>query len=213
MARSRILIADDHLILLEGVRRLLEADYDVVGCAADGRELVASAMELKPDVVLLDIGMPLLNGIEAARQILRTGYKVKVIFLTQQSDKNYVQEAFRAGASGYVLKQSAASELVTALREVLSGAHYVTPLIAGEGAGGSFHPDSNMSDLFGGALTPRQREVLQLVAEGKSAKEIATMIGISVKTVEFHKGAIMDQLGIRTTAELTRYALNHGIVG
>lgn len=212
MARARILIADDHLILLEGVRRLLEVDYDVVGCAADGRELVASALELDPDVVILDIGMPLLNGIEAARQILRTGSKVKVIFLTQQSDKNYVQEAFRAGASGYVLKQSAGSELVTALREVLRGSHYVTPLIAGEQGGGSFEPGTNISELFGGPLTPRQREVLQLVAEGKSAKEIAAIVGISVKTVEFHKAAIMDQLGVRTTAELTRYAVQNGIV-
>jgi DNA-binding NarL/FixJ family response regulator len=207
------LLADDHAILLDGVRKLLESEYDIVGSAADGRELVASALRLSPDAVLLDIGMPLLNGIEAARQIQRSAPHVKVIFLTQQSHKSYVQEAFRAGAVGYVLKQSAATELTTALREVLQGRYYVTPLVAGDELIARMDRSTNPSEWFGGALTPRQREVLQLVAEGKTAKEIASVIGISVKTVEFHKAAIMEELGLRTTAELTRYALQHGIVG
>jgi DNA-binding NarL/FixJ family response regulator len=207
------LLADDHAILLDGVRKLLESEYDIIGSAADGRELVASALKLSPDAVLLDIGMPLLNGIEAARQIQRSAPHVKVIFLTQQSHKSYVQEAFRAGAVGYVLKQSAATELSTALREVLQGRYYVTPLVAGEELSARLDANTNPSELFGGSLTPRQREVLQLVAEGKAAKEIAQIVGISVKTVEFHKAAIMEELGLRTTAELTRYALQRGIVG
>jgi DNA-binding NarL/FixJ family response regulator len=207
-----LLLADDHAILLDGVRKLLEAEYDIVGIAADGRQLVASTLELSPDAVLLDIGMPLLNGIEAARQIQRSAPHVKVVFLTQQSHKSYVQEAFRAGAFGYVLKQSAASELAAALREVLNGRYYVTPLVGGKELIDSLDANTNPSELFGESLTPRQREVLQLVAEGKAAKEIAAIVGISVKTVEFHKAAIMEELGLRTTAELTRYALQHGIV-
>lgn len=212
MRRSTLLLADDHTILLDGVRKLLESEYEIVGCAADGRELVAATLGLCPDAVLLDIGMPLLNGIEAARQIQRNSPHVKIVFLTQQSHRSYVQEAFRAGAAGYVLKQSAATELSTALREVLDGRYYVTPLVAGDEVASRLDPNTNPSELFGGTLTPRQREVLQLVAEGKAAKEIAAIVGISVKTVEFHKAAIMEELGLRTTAELTRYALQHGIV-
>lgn len=212
MRRATLLLADDHTILLDGVRKLLEAEYDIVGCAADGRELVAATRRCSPDAVLLDIGMPLLNGIEAARQIHYNSPDVKIVFLTQQSHRSYVQEAFRAGAAGYVLKQSAATELATALREVLQGRYYVTPLVAGKELASRFDASASPSELFGGTLTPRQREVLQLVAEGKAAKQIAAIIGISVKTVEFHKAAIMEELGLRTTAELTRYALQHGIV-
>jgi DNA-binding NarL/FixJ family response regulator len=156
--------------------------------------------------------MPLLNGMEAARQIHASAPNVKVVFLTQQSHRTYVEEAFRAGASGYILKQSAASELVSALHEVLSGRYYVTPAVAGADIAAQLNGVANPADLFGSRLTPRQREVLQLVAEGKAAKEIAGIIGISVKTVEFHKAAIMEELGLRTTAELTRYAMEHGIV-
>ena len=205
-------MADDHAILLEGVRRLLEPEFEIVGTASDGRQLVASTLELHPEVALLDIGMPLLNGIEAARQIRASAPNVKVVFLTQKSHRTYVQEAVRAGASGYILKQSAASELVSALHEVLSGRYYVTPVIAGAEIASQLNGKANPADLFGSGLTPRQREVLQLVAEGKAAKEIAGIVGISVKTVEFHKAAIMEELGLRTTAELTRYAIEHGIV-
>jgi DNA-binding NarL/FixJ family response regulator len=206
------MMADDHAILLEGVRRLLEPEFDIVGTASDGRQLVESTLQLQPEIALLDIGMPLLNGIEAARKIHASAPAVKVVFLTQQSHRTYVQEAFRAGASGYILKQSAASELVSALHEVLSGRYYVTPAIAGGDIASQLNGDTNPADLFGSGLTPRQREVLQLVAEGKAAKEIAGIVGISVKTVEFHKAAIMEELGLRTTAELTRYAIEHGIV-
>ncbi|HYP06136.1 MAG TPA: response regulator transcription factor [Bryobacteraceae bacterium] len=210
--RATVLVADDHPILLEGVRRLLETEYDIVATAADGRELVAATLRLSPDIVLMDIGMPLLNGIEAARLIKRNAPQVKIVFLTQQSHRSYVQEAFRAGAAGYVLKQSAATELIRSLREVLQSRYYVSPVIAGADLTARLDPNKNPSDLFGGALTPRQREVLQLIAEGKAAKEIAGIVGISVKTVEFHKAAIMEELGLRTTAELTRYALQHGII-
>jgi DNA-binding NarL/FixJ family response regulator len=211
MPPPRVLIGDDHAILVEGIRKLLETEYDITGSAADGRELVLLACELQPDIVLLDIGMPLLNGIEAARQIRRECPRARIVVLTQQSDRRYVQEAFRAGVHGYILKQSAASELAAALKEVLKGHYYVTRTLAPED--GPINPGINPAELFGGGLTPRQREVLQLVAEGKAAKEIASIIGISVKTVEFHKAAIMDELGLRTTAELTRYAIRHGIVG
>ena len=212
MNRPRVVIADDHHILVEGVRRLLDGDYDVVGTAGDGRELVRIATDAYPDLVVLDVGMPMLNGIEACRQIRDAVPSAKIVFLTQQADKAYVHEAFRSGASGYVLKQSAATELLQGVREVLAGRYYVSPSITSEEAKARFDPHRNPSELFGGVLTARQREVLQLVAEGKAAKEIANAMGISVKTVEFHKSAVMDQLGLRTTAELTRYAIEHGIV-
>jgi DNA-binding NarL/FixJ family response regulator len=212
LPRSRLLIADDHAILVEGVRKLLQSEYDIIGSATDGRELVSFASRLQPDIVLLDIGMPLLNGIEAARQIRQECPVAKIVVLTQLSDKDYVRESFRAGVHGYVLKQSASSELATALSEVLKGRYYVTPAIAAQMIQGPLDPEVNPANLFGTGLTPRQREVLQLVAEGKGAKEIAAIIGISVKTVEFHKSSIMDELGLRTTAELTRYAIQQGIV-
>jgi DNA-binding NarL/FixJ family response regulator len=211
MTRPRLLLGDDHHILLEGMRHLLERDYDIVGTATDGRELVELARQLAPNAVVLDIGMPLLNGIEAARMIREAAPDIRIVFLTQQSARSYVQEAFRVGASAYVLKTSAYADLLEALRQTFLGRCYVSPLLRPDEAVGSLNMRLNPADLFGGHLTSRQREVLQLVAEGKSGKEIAIIIGISVKTVEFHKAAIMDQLGLRTTAELTRYALEHGI--
>jgi DNA-binding NarL/FixJ family response regulator len=211
MSRPRLLLGDDHHILLEGMRRLLERDYEIAGTGGDGRELVELAVRLVPDIVVLDIGMPLLNGIEAARQIRDLVPSVKIVFLTQQSARTYVQEAFRAGASAYVLKHAATTDLLDALHQALHGQYYVSPLIQPPENGAPFNPKVNPRDLFGGHLTARQREVLQLVAEGKSAKEIAAIIGISIKTVEFHKASIMDELGLRTTAELTRYAIEHGI--
>jgi DNA-binding NarL/FixJ family response regulator len=210
----RLLLGDDHNILLEGIRRLLETDFEVIGTAANGRELVAAASRLNPDVIVLDIGMPLLNGIDAARQILQNSPDAKIVVLTQHSDMAYVREAFRAGASAYLLKQSAAGELLPALQTVLQGGSYVSRTITEfsglfmEGA----DPKTILAQSFTRDLTPRQREVLQLVAEGKAAKEIAAILGISIKTVEFHKSSIMDELGIRTTAELTRYAIAHGII-
>ena len=209
---ERILLADDHQVLLEGMRKLLEPEFSIAGTAADGRELVEKAITLRPDVAVLDIGLPLLNGIEAARQIGEKAPGVKIVVLTQQTDQAYVREAFRAGARGYVVKQAAASELQRALRAAVKGEYYVSPSLLSGDIQARLDPKVNPSELFGGVLTPRQREVLQLVAEGKAGKEIAALLKISPKTVEFHKACIMDQLGMKSTAELTRYAIQHGLI-
>ena len=212
MSRPRILIGDDHEIILEGLRSLLAKDFEIVGFAVNGRDLVAEAGRLKPDAVLLDVSMPVLNGMEAARRIKEQAPWVRLLFVTQKSDREYVQAALRNGASGYVLKQVAVSEVGVALREILAGRYYVTPLLRTGIPDALFHSQHNPSELFGQALTPRQREVLQLLAEGKSNKEIAAALSISVKTVDFHKAGIMEELSLRTTAELTRYAIEHGII-
>lgn len=213
MSKPRVLLGDDHHLIVEGMKSVLANDFDVVGVASNGRDLLTEAQRLKPDAVLLDISMPLLNGIEAARQIKQILPASKLVFVTQASDRAYVQTAFRIGASGYVLKQSLAGELVNALREVLAGAYYITPLLRKGIPEQLFNSQQNPSELFGETLTPRQREVLQLVAEGKSNKEIASVLEISIKTVEFHKAAIMQGLGLHNTAELTRYAIEQGLVG
>jgi len=210
--KIRTLVADDHSVVLEGLRRILEvAGCELVGTAEDGRSLVQMAETLKPDLIVLDISMPELNGIEAARQLRKLNHKMPLIFLSMHTDAVYVREAFRAGGNAYLLKKTAVSELSQAVREVMGGRHYLTPLVTKQtitelmaSPGGS---------NFGSELTRRQREVLQLVAEGKTAKEIATALTISVKTVEFHKTSIMDALGLRSIAELTRYAVEHGIIG
>lgn len=207
--RARILLADDHSLVAAGISKLLEAEFDLIGTVGDGRALVAAANSDPPDVVLLDISMPILNGMEAARQIRTTLPNVKLIFVTVHSDNAYVLEAFRAGASGYVLKRSAASELSAAIHEVLNGNLYVTPLIGKSALDGFRGGQETKASI----LTGRQREVLQLVAEGYSAREIASLLGISSKTVEFHKGLIMKKLDLHSTAELTQYALQHGIAG
>lgn len=211
--RKRILIADDHSLIVTAVASLLEPAYEVVGRAKDGRELVAEAKRLKPDAVVLDIGMPELNGVEAARQIAEQDAKVKLVFLTQQLETSFVQFAFNAGAHGYVAKQTSSDELLTAMQAVFRGEYYVTSLFSGKGVEQlAFRsPRTNPASLFGNKLTPRQREVLQLIAEGKSAKGIGSALNISAKTAEFHRAAIMDELGLRTTADLTRYALSTGI--
>ena len=211
MKRPRILLGDDHAIVLDGLRRILEPHCDIVGSAEDGRALVAAAEKLRPELVVADISMPLLNGIEAARQIRKAHPQTKVIFLTMHPDATYATEAFRAGASGYVLKNSAASELVTAIQEALKGRTYLTPRVAKD-AIASWVQAPGQPETPSASLTSRQREILQLVAEGKSAKEIAAILTISPRTVEFHKYRIMEVLGLRTTAELTQYALKHGIV-
>jgi DNA-binding NarL/FixJ family response regulator len=211
MRRPRLLLADDHTLVLEGFRKLLESEFDLVGTAENGRALVAAAQQLKPDLILLDISMPLLNGIEAARQLSKILPHTKLVFLTMHADPAYVTEAFRVGASGYLLKRSAASELVNAVHEVLRGRCYVTPLVTREVLH-SFLGPAPKSGASPGDLTTRQREVLQLTAEGHSTKEIAAILNVSVKTVEFHKARLMRQLGLRGTAELTKYAIQHGIV-
>ena len=211
MTKPRLLLADDHPLILEGLRRVLEPEFEIVGTAMNGRELVALAGTLQPDAVLLDIGMPELNGVEAARQIRELLPAIKILFVTQMEDRAYVRAAFQAHASAYLLKQSVVTELAPALRAALAGHFYISKSLRLGGMEALFNNQVNPSDIFGQRLTGRQREVLQLVAEGKSGKEIGASLGISIKTVEFHKSAIMNELGLRTTAELTRYALEQGI--
>ncbi|HZQ41891.1 MAG TPA: response regulator transcription factor [Acidobacteriaceae bacterium] len=210
----RILIADDHVLVLEALCAILGKEYEIAGTAKNGREAVEKAVELKPDMVVLDVSMPELNGIEAVRQMQAAGCSAKMIFVTQQLEPAYIRAAFDAGAMGYVAKQSASSELLLAARMAMSGKYYVTPLATPkpEFDVESRSPRANPAEMFGAGLTTRQREVLQLVAEGKTTKEVALTLKISPKTVEFHRNAIMDELGLRTTAELTRYALSHGII-
>ncbi len=211
MRRPRVLVADDHSVILAGLYSLLEADFDVVGAVEDGRAALEAARRLNPDVIILDISMPLLNGIEAAVQLRKMVPQTKIIFLTMHGDIAFLKEAFRAGASGYVTKQSAASELVTAIHEVIKGHTYISPLLTSE-LMGCFLDPAEHPDKLSPRLTPRQREVLQLVAEGRSNKEIGAILKISIKTVEFHKFNLMQTLGIHTTAELTQYALKHGFI-
>jgi DNA-binding NarL/FixJ family response regulator len=209
MSRPRILLADDHALLLGAFEKLLSAEFDVVGQAADGRALVAAAERLKPDVIVLDIMMPLLNGLDAARQIKQKQKTVKLIFLTMTEDPELASEAFRIGAAGYLLKRSAASELSTAIREVVQGRSYITPLITDGLIGTLLKPPPTEPPRN---LTARQREVLQLLAEGHSMKEIASLLDISARTVAFHKYQMMLQLQVKTTAELVQYAVRHHIV-
>jgi DNA-binding NarL/FixJ family response regulator len=211
MKLTKILLADDHKIVLEGLKRVLESDYDLVGTVEDGRSLVSQAEKLRPDVIIVDISMPLLNGIEAIRQIKKIDPAVKVVFLTMHPDVTYAIRAFEAGASAYVLKHSASSELLTAVREALQGRTYVTPIIAGEllqsyKAGNIRQPDKTPQ------LTARQREVLQLFAEGHSVKEIAQILNVSSRTVEFHKYNILSLLNLKNLTELIQYAIKHGII-
>jgi DNA-binding NarL/FixJ family response regulator len=211
MRRPRVLVADDHSVILAGLYSLLEGDFDVVGAVEDGQAVLEAAQRLKPDVIILDISMPLLNGIEAAVRLRKMVPQTKIIFLTMHGDVAFLKEAFRAGASGYVTKRSAASELVTAIHEVMKGHTYITPLLTREMMR-SFLDPAEPPDKASPSLTPRQREVLQLVAEGHSNKEIGAILKITTKTVEFHKFNLMRTLGIHTTAELTQYALKHGLI-
>jgi DNA-binding NarL/FixJ family response regulator len=206
MTRPRVLLADDHTMLLEAFQNLLAEDCDVVGAVSNGRALVAEALKLRPDVVVLDITMPLLNGVDAARQLKRDLPDVRIVFLTMNEDPELAAEAFRAGGSGYLLKRSAGSELLTAIREVTSGRFYMTPLVTEAVLGSMLQPAA------GQPLTPRQREIVQLIAEGHSMKEVGTILNISPRTVAFHKSRIMAQLRISSTAELIQYAVAHHIV-
>jgi len=211
MTKPRVLLADDHRILAEGLRGLLEPDFDVVGVVADGRELVAAAKKHRPDVIVADISMPSLNGIDASLQLREAGVASKVIFLTMHHDVAYARRAFEAGAVGFVLKHSASSELASALREALKGQTYVSPKIAGE-LFESYRESSHQPQDSVPRLTRRQREVLQLLAEGRSAKEVAATLKISPRTAEFHRARILEALRIETTADLIRYAIRHGII-
>jgi DNA-binding NarL/FixJ family response regulator len=208
--RARLILADDHALVLEGLIKLLEPEFEVVGRAQNGRELIELCEQLKPDGVLLDVSMPMLNGLDAIRRIAKILPRAKMLVVTVHSDAEYVTEAFRAGASGYVLKRSAVSELVLAVRQVLNGMIYVTPLVTQHLVDAVLDTRQNQPIP---RLSPRQREVLQLVAEGYTAKEIATVLHISVKTVEFHKGALSSKLGLHNSAEMTKYAIEHGMSG
>jgi DNA-binding NarL/FixJ family response regulator len=211
MKKARILLADDHKMLAEGLRSLLEPEFELVGIVEDGRALVARAKELNPDVIVADITMPLLNGIEAVLQLKKNGTRAKIIFLTMHQDATYAARAFEAGASGFVLKHSASSELVTAIREALEDRTYITPMIAKE-LMDVYREGTRQQGDPGHDLTPRQREVLQLFAEGRSAKEVAAILHISPRTAEFHKSSVMNLLNLHTIAELTQYAVRHGII-
>ena len=207
MNRARVLLADDHTLFLDALAKLLEPEFEVVGTVNDGRALVSRVLELSPDVVVVDISMPLLNGLDAGQQVKALRPATRLVFLTQNQDPNLAAEAFRRKASGYVLKNSAATELITAIREAMKGHTYVSPLIAKRMI-------STLSDPMcqGVELTPRQREVLQLLAEGKSMKQAASVLNVSIRTVEFHKQRIMEVLNLQTNADLVRYALRQGMI-
>jgi DNA-binding NarL/FixJ family response regulator len=210
MKRPRVLLADDHRLLREAFARLLEPDCEVVGAVPDGRAVLEAVPHLRPDIVVLDIAMPLLNGLDAARQLKRVTPDVKVIMLTVSEDPDLAAEAFRAGASGYLLKNSAASELVQAIQEVFQGNSYVTPLATGGLVRTLLQePGPTKKDS---SLRPRQREVLQLLAEGRTMKEIARILKITARTVAFHKYGMMEELGIKTSAELVQFAIKHHVV-
>lgn len=210
MRRTRVLLADDHTMISAGFQKLLEPHYEVVGNVADGRALLIAADELKPDVVLLDIGMPMLNGLDAARELKKRMPQVKLIFLTMNNDSEIAAEALRAGASGYLLKNSQASELLQALHDVVRGVSYVTPQIS-RALEESYIRDPKALQRPK-QLTDRQREVLQMLAEGRSMKEIAYVLQITHRTVRFHKSRIMEELAITTNSELVQYAIKHGII-
>jgi len=211
MSKTTVLLADDHKIVLEGLKGLLENQYEIIGAVEDGRELLEQAQKLHPDVIVVDIGMPLLNGIDAVTQIRKVRPNAKVVFLTMHQDAMYAKEAFEAGALGFVLKHSAPSELNTAIEEALKGNTFISPAITQE-LMHLYKGDGEIKAGAFGSLTVRQREVMQLLAEGKSAKEIAKILHISTRTVEFHKYNMMEQLGIKTSAELVHFAIKHGIV-
>jgi DNA-binding NarL/FixJ family response regulator len=210
--RPRVLLADDHLLVAEALRSLLSPEFDLVGVVEDGRAMVEAAMRLHPDVVVADITMPSLNGIDALLQLREQGSRVPVVFLTMHRDVAFARRALDAGAAGFLLKHSASIELIAAIRAALAGRTYITPQLAGEVLDAMrLGPEQPGDPVV--ALTPRQREVLQLLAEGRLAKEIASSLSISVRTVEFHKYQMMEKLGLRTNAELIHFAIKHGLVG
>ena len=209
--RPRVLLADDHLLVAEALKSLLTPEFDLVGVVEDGRALVEAAGRLRPDVIVADITMPHLNGIDAMAQLRQGGDRTPVVFLTMHRDVTFARRALAAGASGFVLKHSASVELVAAIRAALQGKTYLTPQLAGEVLEAMKEGSEQAGDPVA-SLTPRQREVLQLLAEGRSAKEIAASLEISARTVEFHKYQMMETLGLHTNAELIHFAIKHGLV-
>jgi DNA-binding NarL/FixJ family response regulator len=210
MMRPRILLADDHTLLLEAFSKLLESKYDIVGTATDGRKMLSMVSKLKPDVVLMDIAMPNMNGFDAGEKLKKLLPEVKLVFLTVNEDPDMVTEAFRIGANGYLLKNSASSELFQAVDAVLNSKNYVTPKI-NQGIISSFIKNPGVQKVHG-ELTIRQREVLQLLAEGHTMKQVAANLNITPRTVAFHKYQIMEDLDIKTNSELIQYAIRHGLV-
>ena len=211
MPKCRVLLGDDHSLVLEGIRRLLDQDYELVGAAEDGQSLVREAVRLHPDIVVLDISMPILNGIDAAREIRRELPGVKLVFISMHASAVYVRKAIEAGASAYVLKSGASEELKKAIETARRNETYLSP-----GLGREVVETIRSCRESGGRhvldLTDRQRQILQLIAEGKQNKEIAGILYVSVRTVEFHRGRLMAKLGARTVAELTRFALREGLI-
>lgn len=199
MKRARILLADDHALMLDGFANLLKPKYTVVGTAEDGKALVETAIRLSPELIILDITMPILNGIDAAREIRKHLPQVKLLFVTMHTSPTYLQAALDAGANGYAVKSSGRSEILAAVEKVLGGSRYITPGMGSDG-------------LDRSGLTARERQILQLTAEGKSRKEVAFSLQISEKTVAFHKNNLKGKLGLRSTAQLTRYALDEGLI-
>ena len=209
MAKPRVIVADDHTLLAEAFEKLLAPECDVVAKVADGRALVNAVREHHPDVVVLDLAMPLLNGLEAARQIKQFDRAIKLVFVTMNEDPDLAAEAFRVGGSAYLLKRSAGSELLAAIREAMKHRSYVTPLVTEGMLGSLMHSTAESPSR---QLTSRQREVLQLLAEGKSMKEVASILNVTARTVAFHKYRMMEQLKIKTNAELIQYAIRHHLV-
>ena len=209
--RPRVLLADDHLLVAEALKSLLSPEFELIGVVEDGRALVEAAARLRPDVIVADVTMPQLNGIDALIQLRQGGDQVPVVFLTMHRDVTFARRALEAGASGFVLKHSAPAELVTAIRAALSGKTYLTPQLAGEVLEAMKQAPDRAADPIA-SVTPRQREVLQLLAEGRSAKEIASSLAISARTVEFHKYQLMETLGLHSNAELIHFAIKHGLV-
>jgi DNA-binding NarL/FixJ family response regulator len=211
MRRTRILLADDHVLIAEALKSVLASSYDVVGIVNDGRSLLVAAQTLQPDLIIVDIGMPQLNGIDATRQIKRLCPRVKMIIVTMNEDSDLVGEAFRAGASGYLLKTSASNELLQAIQEVLKGASYLSPRITSRAVTSMLRGGNVISEKRR-ELSTRQREVIQLLAEGRSMKEVADLLTISLRTVAAHKYRIMELLEIKNNADLYRYAVRNQIV-
>ena len=209
--RPRVLLADDHLMVAEALKSLLTPEFDLVGVVEDGRALIKAARTLRPDVIVADITMPGLNGIDALVQLRQGGDRVPVVFLTMHRDASFARRALDVGAAGFVLKHSAPAELIIAIRAALDGKTYLTPQLAAEVLEAAKQgPEQGGEPLR--SLTPRQREVLQLLAEGRSAKEIATSLSISTRTVEFHKYQLMETLGLHNNSELVHFAIKHGLV-
>jgi len=210
MPKPRLILADDHTIIVEAFRKLLEPEYEIAATVSDGRALLETTLQIKPDVIVVDIGMPLMNGFEAGMRLRELMPTTKVIFLTMNEDPDLAVEAMRCGASGYLLKSSAASELTHAIHRALKGQTYVTPQIA-RGMQRAFikNPQATMHAK---SLTPRQREVVQLLAEGKSMKEVASVLNVTPRTVAFHKYRVMEELNLKTTADLIQFAIKSRIL-